>query len=95
MSPKTLSTFSRDDQIALVRRLYLETKFQGSFSGIKVMKREIFLKTNMHVPVNVIAEALRSIPTYLMHMKPVRKYPVAQYDVSTIGEVVQGRKKLN
>ena len=82
------------EQFSLVRQLYLDPAFKGSFAGIKIMQREIFLQEHQHVPLIVVAKALRTIPTYLMHMKPIRKYPIATYDVFTIGENVQG-KKLN
>lgn len=91
-SPPSREKLTVEQQLALVRRLYLDPKFVGSFSGIKIMQREIFLTQHQHIPLNIVAQALRSIPMYLMEMKPIRKYPVAKFDVFTRGEVVQGKE---
>jgi hypothetical protein len=79
------------DQIDLVRKLYLDVKFPGSFSGGKIMQQEVFLKTGLNIPIEVVYKALQTIPTYLTNMRPIRKFPVAKYDVFTMGEVVQGK----
>jgi hypothetical protein len=77
-------------QFDLVRQLFLNKDFPGSFSGIRNMQRQIFLARKIHIPINVVASALRSIPAYLMHLSPVRKFETGHFETTTIGENVQG-----
>jgi hypothetical protein len=90
--PDGENNLSEEDQVALVRRLWLDPRFAGSFTGAKTMAREVFLKTRQKIPMDVVYKALRTVPTYLTHLRPIRQYEVAHYNVSTVGEVVQGKQ---
>jgi hypothetical protein len=78
----------------LVRLSFLDRDFPGSYSGIKNMQRQLFLIKHIHVPISIVAKALRSIPAYLMHIVPVRRFETGHYEATTIGENVQGLSKL-
>jgi hypothetical protein len=55
------------------------------------MQQEIYLRKHIHVNINTVAEALKSIPSYLYHLTPKRKnQPTAHQETFTIGENVQG-----
>jgi hypothetical protein len=79
-----------DGKFELVRKLFLDESFPGSFSGIRNMQRQIFLAKHIHIPINIIARALRSIPSYVMHLSPVRKFPTGHFEATTLGQNVQG-----
>ena len=92
-SPPTLprgQKLSEKEELQLVKRLYLDVQFRGSFSGVKTMQREIFLAKGRHIPLDIVAKALKEIPMYLMHMRPVRNFKVASFSLTTVGECVQG-----
>ena len=81
---------------AMVRNLYLNSQFTAAFSGIRNMQKEIFLQNKVHVPLDVVARALRSVPSYLMHLtNKQKKAPTAHYDVFTIGELVQVKQHIS
>jgi hypothetical protein len=84
------SDLTEEEKFDLVRNLYLDETFPGSFSGVINMERQIFLIKHIYISRKIIAKALRSIPSYLMHLSPVRKYPTGHFEATTIGENVQG-----
>jgi len=55
------------------------------------MQREIYLQRHLRININIVARALRSIPSYLYHLTPKRKnQPLGHHETFTIGENVQG-----
>lgn len=89
--PERDAALSDEEQYQLVRRLFLDKRFPGSFSGIRTMQREIYLRRHIHVNINIIVRALRSIPSYLYHLTPVRRnQPTGHEETFTIGENMQG-----
>lgn len=90
-TPPPGEKLSERQQIQLIRRLYLNVQFRGSFSGVKTMKREVFLTKGQDIPLSVVAKALREIPSYIMHLRPPQNFKTAHMDTTTIGESVQGK----
>jgi hypothetical protein len=88
-TPGSGQKLTEQEQMMLVRKLYLSPEFSGSFSGVRRVQREIFLTQGIHVPFNLVSRSLRAIPSYLQHLRKVRHYPMARYEVTTIGEAVQ------
>lgn len=84
---------AEDEMVDFVKNEYLNQSFSGSYSGIKNLQREIFLKKKVYVPLTMVAKSLKQIPSYLMHLSGKRNNPRAHYDVDTIGETVQGEKQ--
>jgi hypothetical protein len=76
-------------KIALVKRLYRDVNFSGSFSGINNMQRSIFLEKGIHVRRALVNKALNEIPTYVQHLRPIRKFERSHYNVTAFGEVCQ------
>jgi hypothetical protein len=61
--------------------------------GIKTMQKAIFLRKHIHIDINVVARALKEIPSYLYHLVPRRKNQlVGHQETFTIGENVHGLK---
>jgi hypothetical protein len=60
------------------------------------MQREIFIRKHIHININIVLKALRSIPNYLYHLVPRRRnQPTGHQEAETIGENVQGSKKAS
>jgi hypothetical protein len=83
------SDLKEEEKINLVKRLYKDIKFSGSFSGINNMQRSIFLETGTHLSRSLIHKALNEIPTYVQHLRPVRTLERSKYKVTAFGEVCQ------
>lgn len=81
---------TEEQQLDLVKDLYQNPVFRGSFAGIQTMKRELFLQYGLHIPISIVSQAMRSIPSYLMHQIPIRRNQLtAHYQVFTMGETLQ------
>jgi hypothetical protein len=80
---------SEMEQVDLVRRLYKDINFSASFSGVNNLQRAIWLEKRIHITRSVITKALKTIPTYLQHMRPIRKFDRSKYNVTAFGEVCQ------
>jgi hypothetical protein len=53
------------------------------------MQASLFLHRGVHVPQNIIVKALNSIPSYVMHLKPTRRFERAHFFLTDFGEHVQ------
>jgi hypothetical protein len=80
---------SEAGKIALVKQLYRDINFSGSFSGINNMQRSIFLEKGIYISRSLINKALNEIPTYVQHLRPIRKFERSKYKVTAFGEVCQ------
>lgn len=78
-----------------ILRLYQDKNFPGSFSGVRNF--QLFLKTklNEYVPEKKLFEVLKTLPLYIVHQKPIRKFPRRHYDVRSFGQCVQVIFKLD
>ena len=54
------------------------------FVGVKSIQRALKLEKGIHVPQNVIIEALNEIPSYVQHLRPIRRFERAHYDVTAL-----------
>ena len=72
-----------------ILKLYKDPKFAGSFSGVKTLRDFLYAEKNELIPEKRLYNILKQDPLYLMHMKPVRKFPVRPYDVQSFGNTVQ------
>lgn len=73
-----------------ILKLWKDPSFEGSYRGIETFK--ILLKTNFDydISTNRLQSILKNEPLYVMHQKPIRKFPRRSFDVRTIGEVIEG-----
>jgi hypothetical protein len=76
-------------QMDLVKKLYKDLSFSGSYSGISNLQRTIFLEKGLHLSKNLITKAVNEIPTYVQHLRSRKKFERSHYDVSAFGEVCQ------
>ena len=75
-----------DDEL---RELYQDPTFYGSFSGARNF--QIFLKTdfNEDIPIDRIYKVLKTIRSYVISLKPIKRFPRRKYDVAGFGSLLQ------
>lgn len=73
-----------------ILNLWKDPNFAGSYSGIRTF--HILLKTdlNQDIPEKRLFSILKQEPTYLIHLKPKRRFQRRAYDVRRYGELIQG-----
>ena len=59
---------TKDQQIALVKKLYTDQNFSGAFSGIRNLQRSIEREKKIRIPQTIIQQALLSFPHYVTHL---------------------------
>lgn len=75
-----------DEQIL---NYYKDPNFPGSFSGVRTFKQFLFTDLGENVQEKRIYDLLKKDHNYIIHMKPVRKFPTRPYDIRGFGELVQ------
>jgi hypothetical protein len=72
-----------------LKELFEDPTFYGSFSGGRNF--QMFLKTSFgeNVPLSRIYRVLKTIPSYITSVKPIRRFPRQPYEVSGFGSLLQ------
>jgi hypothetical protein len=83
------SDLSEREQIDLVKTLYRDINFSGAFSGISNLHKTILLEKGIFISKPLIAKAVNEIPSYVQHLRPIRKVQRSKYDVNSFGELCQ------
>ena len=62
-----------------ILKLYQDTNFAGSFSGVKNLKH--FIKTDFGEDISEqrLYNVLKTLPNYIYQLRPVRKFPTRNY----------------
>jgi hypothetical protein len=71
-----------------ILRLYQDTDFSGSFSGVKNLKHFIFTDFGQHISEARLYRILRTLPNYVYQIRPVRRYPTRNYQVDSFGKLM-------
>ena len=72
-----------------ILRLYKDPNFVASFTGVRNFRNFLFTDLGENVSEKRLYGILKKDPNYIMHMKPVRKFPTRKYDIKSFGELVQ------
>ena len=72
-----------------ILKLYQDLNFKGSFSGVKNFKQ--FLKTDLDEDVSEqrIYNIFKTLPDYIVQLRPIRKYPTRNYVTESFGELME------
>ena len=72
-----------------LKELYQNPTFYGSFSGARNF--QIFLKTdyNEDISLDKIYNILKTIPSYVISLKPIKRFPRRKYNVAGFGSLLQ------
>ena len=72
-----------------LKELYQDPTFYGSFSGARNF--QTFLKTDFNEDINLdrIYNVLKTIPSYVISLKPIKRFPRRKYDVAGFGSLLQ------
>ena len=95
------------EAVELIKKMYKQTSFSGSFSGIQSLQRAIWADKGLHISQRLIQKAVNEvclkrqlhaaasdnvpfqIPSYVQHLRPIRRFPRAHYSVSSLWQLVQ------
>ena len=72
-----------------LKALWSDTNFKGSFSGGRTFQSFLKSDLNENVSLSRIYSVLKTIPSYQISQRPIRKFPVRQYDVSGFGQLIE------
>lgn len=63
-----------------INKLWTDTNFSGSFSGLKNFQTALALEKNIHLDLKTIRNALLSNKQYLIHIQSRKRFPRRTYD---------------
>jgi len=86
MEPPKVETPLSDENIL---KLATDKNFGGSFSGAKNLQIFLWLDYHEHVSLARLYNILRKSPDYLMNLRPVRRFPVRHYQISSFGQLLE------
>lgn len=72
-----------------ILKLYNDPAFDGSFSGIKTFRDFLYSEKHELISEKRLYNIIKTDKNYLLHMKPIRKFPQRPYDVRSFGNCVQ------
>lgn len=70
---------SVEEMTDLVQQKYREKGFSGSYAGINILQREIFLQEGVWVPQDIVTSALNKLTVYVDHVRPIRRFERGKY----------------
>jgi hypothetical protein len=74
---------------AEILKLWRDTSFNGSFSGIKNF--QLFLKTDFdeNISQQRLYNVMKTLPNYIYQLKPIRKFPTRKYQSDSFGDLME------
>lgn len=69
--------------------LYNDPTFDGSFTGVKTFRDFLYTEKNELIPEKKLYDILKKDKNYLLHMKPIRKFPTRPYGIESFGNCAQ------
>lgn len=58
---------------SLIQSLWTDPTFPASYAGARAMQTEMRLLKNIKLPVSRIIDALSRLPTYVNHLKQIKR----------------------